>query len=273
MLGAGFKPVVRYSVSLVGSTPTGFRHSHFSMSASPFLERLAYGPDPNQFVDFRRSADPCSSTIIVMIHGGFWRSRFDLSHSAPLCDSLTAAGFHTANIEYRRVGQSGGGFPGTLDDVRSAVEFVRAHTHAPVSVMGHSAGGHLALWLAGEMPDLHSVIALAPVASLRLASDLNLSNGAVHDFLGGDPASVPDRFAAADPALRPARPLRLLIHGTDDQIVPLELSRAFLSSRSLDPVPPRLIELPGGDHFTVIDPQAQFWCSVLPIWKQTGSLL
>ena len=230
-------------------------------------ERLSYGEDPNQFIDFRWAESPTARPLLIMIHGGFWRSRFDLSHSSGLCEGLTRAGFHTANIEYRRVGQAGGGWPGTLDDVLSAVRFARTRVHTGAVVMGHSAGGHLALWLAGELPDLTGVVALAPVASLRLAWKLNLSNGAVRDFLGGNPEEVPERYALADPAVRPAQVPRTLIHGTTDTVVPLELSRAYVAARSRDLNPPCLMELPAADHFTVIDPANPALYSALAAWR------
>jgi acetyl esterase/lipase len=227
-------------------------------------ERLPYGEDPNQFLDFRWAKSPARRPLLIMIHGGFWRSRFDLSHSANLCEGLTRAGYHTANIEYRRLGQAGGGWPGTLNDVLAAVRFARAHVDAPAAVIGHSAGGHLALWLAAELPDLAVVVALAPVASLRLGWERNLGNGAVRDFLGGSPEEVPERYAAADPAVRPSRVARILIHGSADDIVPLELSRAYVASRSQDIAPARLVELPGADHFTVIDPENPALRAALP---------
>jgi len=264
VLGAGFKPVVRYSVSQVGSTPTGFRH-HESLSVLliKMPERLFYGDDASQFIDFRWADESAARPLVIMIHGGFWRSRFDLSHSASFCDALTGAGYHTANIEYRRVGQSGGGWPVTLDDVRAAATFACRRANQRVVVMGHSAGGHLALWLAAELSVLCGVIALAPVASLRLGWQLNLSNGAVRDFLGGSPEEVPERYAAADPAERPSQAPRTLIHGTADDVVPIELSRAYLEARARDSNPPRLLEVPGGDHFAVIDPRGQAWDLVL----------
>ena len=230
-------------------------------------ERLSYGANPNQFIDFRWAASPGAHPLLVVIHGGFWRSRFDLSHSANLCEGLTRSGFHTANIEYRRVGQPGGGWPGTLDDVRAAVRFARTRVNAGTVVVGHSAGGHLALWLAGELPDLAGVVALAPVASLQLAWELNLSDGAVRDFLGGTPEEVPERYASADPAARPAHVARTLIHGATDTVVPLELSRAYVAARSGDLNPPRLVELPAADHFTVIDPANPALYTALAAWR------
>jgi pimeloyl-ACP methyl ester carboxylesterase len=121
-----------------------------------------------------------------------------------------------------------------------------------------SAGGHLALWLAGEIADLAGVVALAPVASLRLAWELGLGNGAVAEFLQGSPENVPERYQAADPENRPSSVPRVLIHGTADEIVPIELSREYVRLRGGDPAPVKLIELPAGDHFDVVDPQSRF---------------
>jgi len=224
---------------------------------------IPYGDDPNQFIDFRWATEPASRLLVVMIHGGFWRSRFDLSHSARFCEALTLAGFHTANIEYRRVGQPGGGWRGTLDDVLAAVQCARDQVDAPTVVMGHSAGGHLALWLAGELPGLAGVVALAPVASLRLGWERNLGAGAVRDFIGGSPQEFPDRYSAADPVGRPSAVPRVLIHGTADDVVPPELSRAYVEARSRDTNPPHLVELPGADHSAVIHHQGAGWAAVV----------
>ena len=192
-----------------------------------------------------------------MIHGGFWRVRYDLLHAAPVCAALASAGFAAANIEYRRVGEPGGGWPGTFDDVKQAVSFAREH--APrfggdptrTVVLGHSAGGHLALWVAAEVRDLAAVIGLAPVASLHQS----LSDNAVAGLMAGASGEFPDRYAYADPA-RPTPVPRLLIHGVDDEIVPISLSRGYAA-------PARLVEIPGADHFAVIDPQHLVWPLVL----------
>ena len=200
-----------------------------------------------------------------MIHGGFWRVKFDLLHAGHVCSGLAAAGFAVANIEYRRVGEAGGGWPGTFEDVRQAVRFarecaplVRGDERRTV-VLGHSAGGHLALWLAGEIGDLVRVVGLGAVASLRLGYDLDLGNHAVQELLGASPTEVPDLYRAADPESRPATVERVLIHGTADDRVPIDLSREYVRLRQDDPGPVRLVELPGGDHFDVVDPQSRFW--------------
>jgi len=219
--------------------------------------RRRYGDADSQFVDFRRPAEGTGRPLVVMIHGGFWRVRYDLKHVTPLCAALAAAGFATANIEYRRVGEPGGGWPGTFDDVKLAVGFAREQApqyggdSSRTVVLGHSAGGHLALWVAAEIPDLTAVIGLAPVSSLHQT----LSDNAVAGLMGGTPTQFPDRYAYADPA-RPTPVPRVIIHGTADDIVPIALSRDYTA-------PARLIEIPGADHFAVIAPKHSAWQIVL----------
>jgi acetyl esterase/lipase len=223
--------------------------------------RLRYGEHASQFVDYRRPSAGGPRPLAVMIHGGFWRARYSLLHAGHLCAALTTAGLASANIEYRRVGEPGGGWPGTFEDVKLAVAFAREHAPryggdpSHTVVLGHSAGGHLALWIAAEIGDLAGVIGLAPVASLREAYTHSLSGNAVADLMGGDPGEVPERYAAADPA-RPTLVPRVLIHGTADDIVPIALSREYAA-------PARFIEIPGADHFALIDPRHPAWSVVL----------
>jgi acetyl esterase/lipase len=231
--------------------------------------RLAYGGHPSQFVDFRLPACDGVRPLAIMIHGGFWRARYDLLNAGHLCAALAAAGYCVANIEYRRVGEAGGGWPGTLEDAKRAVSFPRQSAAAQrgdpsrTVLLGHSAGGHLALWLAGELPDLAAVVALAPVAGLRDAWERGLGNGAAAELMLGAPGEFPDRYAAADPAERPATVPRVLIHGELDDIVPIEVSREFSRRRASDVPPPKLIEVAGADHFAVIDPVDPAWAIVL----------
>ncbi|MEO8369890.1 MAG: alpha/beta hydrolase [Candidatus Solibacter sp.] len=211
-------------------------------------ERLRYGDQPSQFVDVRRPAGSGQRPLVVMIHGGFWRARYDLAHAGHLCAALTAAGFPTVNIEYRRTGEPGGGWPGTFEDVKRAIEFVRGeHT----IVMGHSAGGHLALWVAAEIPGLTAVIGLAAVATLHQS----LSNHAARELMGGEAWEFPERYAYADPA-RPTAVPRVILHGDADDTVPIALSRAYEA-------PAKLIELPGAGHFDVIDPESECFHTVV----------
>lgn len=225
-------------------------------------ERVRYGDDANQFVDFRFPRTAGERPLVIIIHGGFWRNRYDLLYAGNACHALTGEGFPTANIEYRRVGQEGGGWRGTLDDALAAVMLARGRISGPAIVMGHSAGGHLALYAGGEFSDLAGVVGLGAVASLRLGWERNIGDGAVHAFVGGGPAEFPERYAAADPVARASAVPRVLIHGTADDIVPVELSREYVKARAGDTNAPKLEELAGVDHFDVIDPLTETWNTV-----------
>lgn len=234
--------------------------------------RIAYGPDPLHFGDLRMPAGAGPHPVLIFIHGGFWRTRYGLGYAGHVCAALAQEGIATWNIEYRRVGDPGGGWPGTLGDVRRGTEFVReiARTHAldlnRVMVAGHSAGGHLALWIAAQdVLPLRRAISLAGVTDLRRAFELNLGDGAAAQFLGGTPAEVEHRYRAASPiGLIPIRAPQLMIHGTEDEIVPIELSERFCAaSGNCD-----LLRLEGADHFDVIDPRSRaatlIQCAKLP---------
>ena len=241
-------------------------------------ERVAYGEDPSQFGDLRLPAGRGPHPCVVAIHGGFWRARYDLAHLGHLCHALTAMGLATWSIEYRRVGAPGGGWPGSFRDVAAGAAhlFAIAPEHGidpgAVVVLGHSAGGHLALWLAGlaavptaspiraDPLPLRGAVSLAGVLDLRRAWELGLSDRAVVDLLGGTPAESPDRYAAASPvSLLPLGLRQLLVHGADDAIVPSEISvRYHREARRLGD-DATLLELPGTDHFDVIDPTSHAW--------------
>src|SRR4051812_31286674 len=231
----------------------------------PADQRVVYGADPSQFFDLflpLSSSGTKPRAFAAMIHGGFWRAKYDLTHASHLCAALAAAGLATANLEYRRVG-NGGGWPVTFHDVRAAVSAAAAHFGAAPVLLGHSAGGHLALRLAAEVLPLAGVIALAPVADLQLAYALHLSNDAVAEFLGGTPADKPQAYAAADAALHASTIPRVLLHGTHDDVVPLSLSQSFVEKRRADAGGVELHELPNATHMDLIDPQAAAWPTVI----------
>lgn len=235
--------------------------------ADVLIERVSYGDDPNQFFDLWRP-EGLSIGVAVMIHGGFWRAKYDLAHANPFCAALAADGITTASIEYRRVGQSGGGWPGTFQDVMAGVQAASEKLGDAPVVIGHSAGGQLALRLASEPIPMRGVVALAPVADLRLAYELNLSNGAVTEFLGATPESAPERYDEACPSKRESSVPRVLVHGTDDEDVPMAISRAFVAAHREDRVPPMLIEIPNAAHMDLIDPETPAGRTVIEIVRQ-----
>jgi len=224
---------------------------------------LVYGPGPDQVVDVYVGSATHSfvGPLVVFFHGGFWRQEYDRRHVRPLAHSLARAGCTVALVEYRRVA-GGGGWPATFDDVRLALrEVVAARTDAPAVVLGgHSAGGHLALWVAAQpdVPTLARVVALAPVADLLECDARHLGDDAARALLGGPPAQHRRRWGAADPALlpTPAAPVTL-IHARDDSLVPITLSRRYADVHRATTV----IEVDGG-HFAVIDPDSRAWPTV-----------
>ncbi|RLV48252.1 alpha/beta hydrolase [Nocardioides mangrovicus] len=194
--------------------------------------------------------------LVVHLHGGFWRQAYDRDHARPVARALAEAGAAVVLPEYRRVG-AGGGWPTTCEDVRTALERLPSllpFVPRTVTLSGHSAGGHLALWLACSGARVDRVVPIAPVGDLRHAAATGMGDGAVRDFLGVD-HHVDD----ADPAAllarhRPAYPIEIL-HGTDDDVVSIENSRGLVAAHPWV----GLVELGGAGHFDVVDPQSAVW--------------
>ena len=175
--------------------------------------RLPYGPDPLQFGELRLPAGPGPHPVAVVIHGGCWLAEYDLGYMSGLAAALAEAGIATWSVEYRRVGDDGGGWPGTFADVAAAADSLRELAGARdldltrVVAVGHSAGGHLALWLAARhrlAPDdplrgqpplpLAGVVALAGIPDLASYAAPEGCGAAVAELLGGQPADVPQRL-------------------------------------------------------------------------------
>jgi len=241
-----------------------------SLPPPPADKRVPYGSDPNQFFDLRLPPGKGSFPLVINIHGGYWRAKYNLNHAGHLCAALAAKGLATANLEYRRVGNEGGAWPGTFADIRSAFHFL-AQNAAQFSldaqrivVMGHSAGGQLALCLAAHEPTITRAVSLAGVVDLRSAYRLHLSNDAVVEFLRGTPTEVPDHYREADPMqLTIPNARQWLIHGAVDDVVPPAFSRDYVAAKQKrtgkEKEDVHLLEIPGADHFDVIDPRAAAW--------------
>ena len=253
-------------------------------------QRVAYGKLPHQFGDLYLPNSPGPYQLVLALHGGFWREKYDLGHFGHLCRALARAGLAVYSVEYRRLGHEGGGFPGTLHDVARAAEFLpELEWRFPVITegavaLGHSAGGQLALWLAGRQNapegsplrgpalDLAGVVALAPVADLAAASLQGLGAGVVRDFMGGPPEAQPDRYAAASPIrLLPLRVPQILVHGTADDTVPYALSEAYVREARARGGRAELRTLQGLGHFEPIDPRSAAFPSVLQAVQALGA--
>jgi acetyl esterase/lipase len=246
-----------------------------SKQPPPADTRLGYGSDPNQFLDLRLPKGRIQRPyrLLINIHGGFWRAKYNLDHAGHLCAALTAKGMATANLEYRRVGNEGGAWPGTFEDIRTAYQFLvqHAHTHGldaqRIVVMGHSAGGQLALCLAAHEPTVTRVISLAGVVDLQRAYQLHLSHDAVVEFLRGSPHDVPDHYREADPMqLSIPKARQWLIHGAADDTVPPAFSRDYVAAKN-NRAPGQkedahLTDIDGAGHFDLIDPQSPAWVHV-----------
>jgi acetyl esterase/lipase len=248
----------------------------------PFDRQLPYGPLPLQFGELRLPPTAPPHPLAILIHGGFWRVRYDVRHLGHLATALTAEGIATWSIEYRRIGDSGGGWPGTFLDVAAAADHAR--TLAPIHgldlgrviAVGHSAGGQLACWLAarsriavgspvrvGDPLPLHGALSLAGVVDLRAAWELGLSDQVVEQLLDGDPDTVPERYAAASPYdLLPLGTRQILMHGTDDDIVPFEMSERYAARAQEAGDRADLVTLQGMGHFEPIDPRSVAWPAV-----------
>ncbi|EFH83852.1 alpha/beta hydrolase family protein [Ktedonobacter racemifer] len=251
--------------------------------------RLNYGEDAFQFGDLYVPEKAGPHPIVLLLHGGFWRTLYGLDELTGLAQDLASLGMAAWNIEYRRIGNPFGGWPGTLLDAAQATEYLTTiHTSYDLDlqrsiIIGHSAGGHLALWVAGRhrvsadspltsqpprLP-LRAAISLAGAVDLEHTWRLQSGGGATEAFIGGSPADYPERYANASPArLLPLGIPQILLHGTQDQLLPLEVSQVYASNAIAAGDEVTLIELPETDHFALIDPHSMAWAVAVQTIKK-----
>ena len=252
-------------------------------ASPPFDVQIRYGTDPNQFAELRFPNSKGPFPLLFVVHGGFWQSIYDLSHVGRLCAAFTSKGIITCNIEYRRIGNPGGGWPGTFQDISLATHnilqtmsqdarFDRTRT----AIIGHSAGGHLALWFAGshrisKSSPLHTdktqvvnnAVSLAGVSDLGLAWRQKLGHGIVTRLMGGTPEEHPDRYDAGSPIeLLPTGARHVLVHGAVDNTVPISQSEAFVERAEKLGDQSTLVKLDRIGHYELIDPESEAWPSV-----------
>jgi acetyl esterase/lipase len=232
--------------------------------------RQSYGSDPSQFGELHLPDGEGPHPVAVVLHGGFWRDRYDLRLMDALCADLARRGIAAWNVEYRRLG-GGGGWPATFDDVAAAIDRL-ADLDAPldlrrVAAVGHSAGGHLALRAATrERPrvPVTAAVGQAAVTDLAQAARLDLSGGVVAELLGGSPETAPERYAAASPIERlPAGVPVLLVHGARDDTVPVSLSRDYRRAAAAAGDACDLVVGERDGHFEHLDPASAAWGTVI----------
>jgi acetyl esterase/lipase len=249
-------------------------------AASPADHRIHYREDALTFGDLRLPRGAGPHPVAVVIHGGCWQSEYDLKYMSHLSAALSQAGIATWTLEYRRIGHDGGGWTGTFEDVARGTDYVRTLAQKfpldvnRVVVIGHSAGGHLALWLAArrnlprESPlfisnplPLRGVVSLAGITDLRkYGAGAGSCNASVTPLLGGKPNDVPSRYAQTNPSelLPLGVPVRL-IHGALDPYVPVEQSRDFAALARNKGDNASFLLVPEIAHFDLVAPFAPVW--------------
>lgn len=251
-------------------------------------ERRAYGPGELAFGELRLPEGNGPFPVVMVIHGGCWLAAYDLGYMSGLADRLTRAGFATWSVEYRRVGDPGGGWPGTFDDVAAAADALRdLASEYPLdlgrtAVLGHSAGGHLALWLAarpgldasdplrgGDPFRFRGVVSLAGITDLEAYAAPEGCGAAVPGLLDGEPGEHRQRLLRSSPVDMPAPDVPVfLVIGSRDPIVPRSQAEAYATRHRSDAV--HVVEVENAGHFELIDPGHNSWA---PIQRSLRTLL
>lgn len=227
--------------------------------------RIPYGAAPEQFVELRIPTGRGPHPVVVLIHGGCWLAQYDLTHLAGAAEALRRVGIATWTVEYRRAGSDGGGDPGTFEDIRAAYDLLitqaasRNLDPSRVVLMGHSAGGHLALWLGSESNvHVRGTVALAAITDPLLFAKPTGCGAGITRLMGGAPSDLGAAYAARSPVARPgAHNSVILAVASDDRIVPAAQLDAYLARF------PKTVHqtLPGG-HFDLVAPWTDAWRGV-----------
>jgi acetyl esterase/lipase len=245
--------------------------------------RIAYGDGESRFGELRLPKGDGPFPVVVLVHGGCWLAEFDLGYMASAAAALAAEGMAVWTLEYRRVGDPGGGWPGTFEDIGRGVDHLRDLADrfpldlGRIVLAGHSAGGHLALWAAararlpGARP-LHAADPLPVRGVVTLAGITDLAdygrgprdcNAAVARLMGGGPGEFPRRYAEGNPAaLLPLGVPARLVQGTLDPIVPVDQARAFETAARAKGDDARMVLVEGAGHFDLVAPSTAAWQAV-----------
>ncbi|RJQ76640.1 alpha/beta fold hydrolase [Pseudonocardiaceae bacterium YIM PH 21723] len=273
-----------------------------AQDGSRAVRTIAYGPEPAQVGELYLPEGDGPFPVVVLIHGGYWTAMWDRRQVTALADDLVRRGYAVWNVEYRRVGDPGGGWPGTFDDISAAIDAVdgldAALDTGDVTLVGHSAGGHLAAWAAHR-----DAPKITPVAVVTLAAALDLEaadatgfgsvltdpdaeppkdapepsrpeawraiasaagGGIVALLLGGHRAERPERYRRASPLELPGTGIPVLaVHGTADEAVPAEWSRRYVEKLTANGGDARYAEVDGATHFDLVNPAHSGWRTVI----------
>jgi acetyl esterase/lipase len=245
--------------------------------------RIAYGRDSSQFGELRLPAGKTRHPVVVLIHGGCFKAAYATTRDlAAMGDALKDDGIASWNVEYRRVGQPGGGWPGTYLDVGRAVDHLRTLAREypldldRVVILGHSAGGHLAMYAAGRSRQpVDSPLRMADPLGVRgvinLAGPLDVAenipgyeglcrDSVITSLLGGTPATVPERYAHTSAMkLLPLGVPQVLLWGEHEDFVPRPLAEAYVQAAAQAGDSARLVVIPAIGHFETASPRASTW--------------
>lgn len=250
--------------TIFGRGPVGYRdgiRALVNLTEAP-PEEIPYGDDPEQVIDVRRPEGDGRHPAAVLLHGGFWRHEWSRDTIDSLAVDLHRRGWLTANVEYRRLGV-GGAWPTPGEDVLAAIAAVAGRDDVDVSrivLVGHSAGGHLALFASRWAPAA-TVVGLAPLSDLARALELDLGDGSVREVFADTGA------AAADPTTDPPRVPQIIVHGTGDTKVPIELSSRYVEAARTAGAAVEYVT-PDTGHFELLDPRSEVWEDVVAILER-----
>lgn len=244
------------------------------------VETIPYGPEESQYGElFVPDGDGPFPTVVV-IHGGSWTTEVSAEATRPISRWLADHGWVAWNLEYARVGEQLGGYPGTLEDVAVGIDHLQQLAEEEdrpidldrVLVLGHSAGGQLALWAAarpgiapgqpGAQPAVVPVgaVSLAGVTDLVAATNVQVLAQATEDLLGGSPEQVPERYDLASPIARvPLGVPQIVGWGEEDETVPAFMATAYADAASGAGDQVQRLEVPDTNHFSWLDPDSTAW--------------
>ncbi|HZF38529.1 MAG TPA: alpha/beta hydrolase [Blastocatellia bacterium] len=268
------------ALAIVRATQEQSSRDILTRAARPADHRISYGPNEFQFGELRLPKGAKGDgphPVAIVIHGGCWMSEYGLSYMGHLSDALAEAGVATWSVEYRRVGNQGGGWPGTFEDVSRAADHLRKiakNYHLDldrVIAVGHSAGGHLALWLAARknfpkdshlysadpLP-LRGVVSLAGITDLRRAGTACDAN--VPQLMGGSATDKTTIYNQASPIeLLPLGVPSTIVQGASDTIIPLEMAKEYADAAKKKGDDAKLVVIEKAGHFEIVDPQSFAW--------------